>query len=472
MHEASRANHAADVSAIIDALETEGLVSLLAEPNLTALSGETANFLVGGEFPIPVVDRQGAASVEFKAYGVSLAFTPTVLSGHRINLRVMPEVSSISSVGAVTLNGVNIPALATRRASTSVELASGQSFAIAGLLQADSDQNVNKFPGLADLPILGTLFRSTAFNRRETELVVIVTPYVVRPVSSGALLAPTDGFEIPDDFRPHRARADAPSPASGKRAFRPGSRARPGDVARWLRDQVGGVRGAAVWHDVEGPRVLATGPARGRGRAGGRMHAAAQRLQPGTVSQDASSALELARAPGSVRAGLGRAVRRGAPPPGRISGRGRAATGRSLARRRGRQGPATPGDRARGGHLQACAPTPRRGSVSSLPVSAVSARDVHLLLGRPMVRLPACPDWSRLSGSNPGNLRDGNHGCATVTNLGLMAADPSDLVQGRRLAPGDGHVLSTAVWRYRTDQVKNPEKPAQGAVAPAEGAAR
>lgn len=212
VHEATGANHVADVSAIIDALETEGLISLLAEPNLTALSGETANFLAGGEFPIPVVDRQGAASVEFKSYGVSLAFTPTVLSGNRINLRVMPEVSSISSVGAVTLNSVTIPALTTRRASTSVELASGQSFAIAGLLQADSDQNVSEFPGLADLPILGALFRSTEFHRRETELVVIVTPYVVHPVSSGALLAPTDGFEIPDDFerivhgRTHRRR--------------------------------------------------------------------------------------------------------------------------------------------------------------------------------------------------------------------------------------------------------------------------
>ena len=183
----------ADINAIIDALESEGLVSLLAEPNLTALSGETASFLAGGEFPVPVVDRLGGASVEFKDYGVSLAFTPTVLSGNRINLKVMPEVSSISSAGATTLNGINIPALTTRRASTSVELGSGQSFAIAGLLLADTDQNVEKFPGLGDLPVLGALFRSTRFNRRETELVVIVTPYLVRPVSFGALATPNDG---------------------------------------------------------------------------------------------------------------------------------------------------------------------------------------------------------------------------------------------------------------------------------------
>lgn len=183
----------ADINAIIDALESEGLISLLAEPNLTALSGETASFLAGGEFPVPVVDRLGGASVDFKDYGVSLAFTPTVLTSNRINLKVMPEVSSISSAGAVTVNGINIPALTTRRASTSVELGSGQSFAIAGLLLADTDQSVDKFPGLGDLPILGALFRSTRFERRETELVVIVTPYLVRPVSFGALATPNDG---------------------------------------------------------------------------------------------------------------------------------------------------------------------------------------------------------------------------------------------------------------------------------------
>jgi len=189
----------ADINAIIDALESEGLISLLAEPNLTALSGETASFLAGGEFPVPVVDQLGGTSVEFKDYGVSLAFTPTVLTGNRINLKVMPEVSSISSAGAVTVNGINIPALTTRRASTSVELGSGQSFAIAGLLLTDSDQSVDEFPGLANLPILGALFRSTRFNRRETELIVIVTPYIVRPVS-GILATPNDGFDIPDDF--------------------------------------------------------------------------------------------------------------------------------------------------------------------------------------------------------------------------------------------------------------------------------
>jgi pilus assembly protein CpaC len=184
----------------IDALEDEGLVTLLAEPNLTALSGETASFLAGGEFPVPIAQEDNKITIEFKSFGVSLSFTPTIVSDDRISLKVLPEVSSLSSSGAVTLNGISIPALSTRRANTTVELGSGQSFAIAGLLQADSNQTVNEFPGLADIPILGALFRSTDFNRRETELVIIVTPYLVRPVSTAALAVPTDGFEIPDDY--------------------------------------------------------------------------------------------------------------------------------------------------------------------------------------------------------------------------------------------------------------------------------
>jgi pilus assembly protein CpaC len=189
-----------DVAGVVDALETEGLISLLAEPNLTALTGETASFLAGGEFPVPMLDNDGEVTVSFKQFGVSLAFTPTILSSGRISLKVLPEVSALSSSGAVNVNGLTIPALTTRRANTTVELGSGQSFAIAGLLQADSNQNVNEFPGLADIPILGALFRSTEFNRQETVLVIIVTPYLVRPVSTNALLSPTDGFEIPDDY--------------------------------------------------------------------------------------------------------------------------------------------------------------------------------------------------------------------------------------------------------------------------------
>ncbi|MCZ6845189.1 MAG: type II and III secretion system protein family protein, partial [Alphaproteobacteria bacterium] len=189
-----------DANGIIDALEDEGLITLLAEPNLTALSGETASFLAGGEFPIPIVDEDGKIHIEFKTFGVSLAFTPTIVSDDRISLKVMPEVSALSSAGAVQINGIVIPALTTRRANTTVELGSGQSFVIAGLLQADTNQSVNETPGLADIPILGALFRSTDFRRSESELVIIVTPYLVRPVSSAALALPTDGFEVPDDY--------------------------------------------------------------------------------------------------------------------------------------------------------------------------------------------------------------------------------------------------------------------------------
>ena len=187
-----------DLNVLIDALEKEGLISLLAEPNLTALSGETASFLAGGEFPIPVPQKNGNLTIEFKKFGVALSFTPTVLSGNRISMRVKPEVSSLSSAGAITLQSINIPALSTRRAETTVELASGQSFAIAGLLQSTSNNDVRKFPGLGDLPIIGLLFRSDEFQRNETELVIIVTPYVVRPVSV-ALSAPTDGLVQPSD---------------------------------------------------------------------------------------------------------------------------------------------------------------------------------------------------------------------------------------------------------------------------------
>lgn len=187
-----------DLNLLIDALETEGLISILAEPNLTAMSGETASFLAGGEFPIPVPQKDGTLTIEFKKFGVALSFTPTVLSGNRISMRVKPEVSSLSSVGAVTIQNIQIPALSVRRAETSVELASGQSFAIAGLLQSTSNNDIRKFPGLGDLPIIGMLFRSTEFQRNETELVIIVTPYIVRPVSV-ALAAPTDGLVQPSD---------------------------------------------------------------------------------------------------------------------------------------------------------------------------------------------------------------------------------------------------------------------------------
>ncbi|MEO7814406.1 MAG: type II and III secretion system protein family protein [Sphingomicrobium sp.] len=187
-----------DILSSLDLAETDGLVTTLAEPNLTALSGETASFLAGGEFPVPISQSLGSITIEYKQYGVGLAFTPIVLADGRISMRVRPEVSELSNEGTIRLNGFNVPALTTRRAETTVELGSGQSFMIAGLLRNANTNDVTKAPFLGDLPIIGALFRSTKFKRSETELVIIVTPYLVRPVS-GQLALPTNGYRAPSD---------------------------------------------------------------------------------------------------------------------------------------------------------------------------------------------------------------------------------------------------------------------------------
>jgi pilus assembly protein CpaC len=186
-----------DILGSLDLAETDGLVSTLAEPNLTALSGETASFLAGGEFPIPVNEGNDGITIEYKQYGVALAFTPIVLSDGRISMRVRPEVSELSTEGAIRLNGFNVPALTTRRAETTLELGSGQSFMLAGLLRNVNTNSVDKAPFLGDLPILGALFRSTGYRRQETELVIVVTPFLVRPVS-GRMALPTDGYRAPN----------------------------------------------------------------------------------------------------------------------------------------------------------------------------------------------------------------------------------------------------------------------------------
>ncbi len=178
----------------LDLGETIGLVTSLAEPNLTALSGETANFLAGGEYPIPVSTGLGNTAIEFKKYGISLAYTPTVLANGRISLRVKPEVSELSSDGAIISNNFTVSALTVRSAETTVELGSGQSFMIAGLLRNNAQNTITKMPGAGDVPILGSLFRSTSFRKGETELVIVVTPYLVNPVDSSEIKLPTDGF--------------------------------------------------------------------------------------------------------------------------------------------------------------------------------------------------------------------------------------------------------------------------------------
>ena len=196
-----------NISATLDALERKGLVNTLAEPTLVALSGESASFLAGGEFPVPVAQDAGsggtgtstALTVEWKPFGVSLAFTPTVLADGVINLVVAPEVSSIDPSASIVVNNLTIPGIQTRRAKTTVELRDGESFALAGLLRKDFQDTVRQFPILGSLPIIGSLFRSTGFQKEETELLMIVTPRLVRPVRAGSLRAPTDRVKQPNE---------------------------------------------------------------------------------------------------------------------------------------------------------------------------------------------------------------------------------------------------------------------------------
>jgi pilus assembly protein CpaC len=185
---------------LLQALEQRGVVRRLAEPNLTALSGDTASFLAGGEFPIPVASNLGAVTVEFKKYGVGLAFTPTVLGDGVINLRIEPEVSQIDPTTTITIGAIQIPALIVRRANTTVELRDGQSFAIAGLLQSINTTDQKQLPWLSDVPILGALARSASYQKKETDLVIIVTPRIVRPARPGDVLrTPLDGSKPAND---------------------------------------------------------------------------------------------------------------------------------------------------------------------------------------------------------------------------------------------------------------------------------
>ncbi len=191
-----------DIEGILTALERRGFARTLAEPTLVALSGETADFLAGGEYPIPVTQNSSndsaAITVEFKPFGVSLGFTPTVLADDTINLRVEPEVSSIDPATSFSQNGITIPGLQTRRASTVIELRDGESFAIAGLLQDDFQTVVRQLPVLGSIPIIGTLFRSTEFQQGQTELLIVVTPRLVQPIRPDQVYLPTDRVEEPD----------------------------------------------------------------------------------------------------------------------------------------------------------------------------------------------------------------------------------------------------------------------------------
>jgi len=218
-----------DIEAFLNALEEQGMSKTLAEPTLVALSGEKASFLAGGEFPIPVVQGGNAGgggtggqaiTVEFKSFGVSLGFTPTVLGDNLINLIVEPEVSSLDPSASVTINGLTIPGLQTRRASTTLELRDGESFVLGGLLRTEFQTNVQQLPILGSIPIIGSLFRSTQFQKGETELLIVVTPRLVKPIRPDQVRLPTDRVADPDavetllfgqDYKPQTLPPSAPA---------------------------------------------------------------------------------------------------------------------------------------------------------------------------------------------------------------------------------------------------------------------
>jgi len=207
-------------TAFIQALQEDGLAKILAEPNLISISGQTASFLAGGEYPIPVPNEDGI-TITYKTFGVGLQFTPTVLDENRISIKVNAEVSDLDFSTAVQTAGYVVPGITTRRAGTSIQLNDGQSFAIAGLLSENISENVKKFPFLGDIPILGALFKSTSFQKDETELVMIVTPRFVKPLTANDQPLPTDYYQEPDDkeiFFNIKKRAPAPAP----KMIRPG----------------------------------------------------------------------------------------------------------------------------------------------------------------------------------------------------------------------------------------------------------
>ena len=184
----------------IDALKQEDAIKVLAKPTLVAVSGQEAQFLSGGEFPFPIPQAFGVITIQYKKFGVGLSFTPTVLTNSRISMAVSPEVSELDFTNALQIQGFNVPTIATRRATTVVELADGQSFAIAGLLRDNMRESIAKFPVLGDIPVLGALFRSSRYSKNQTELVIIVTPHYVKPMDGAQVALPTDTFVEPNDW--------------------------------------------------------------------------------------------------------------------------------------------------------------------------------------------------------------------------------------------------------------------------------
>jgi pilus assembly protein CpaC len=203
-----------DIEVLIEAMRRSGVLNILAEPNLTAVSGQTANFLAGGEIPIPIAQPGGTMQVTYKQFGVSLDFTPTIIATNRIAMHVRPEVSTVAQMGDVKVGNVSMPSFTVRRADTTVEVASGETFAIAGLFQRQMTQEIDKLPMIGDVPVLGALFSSEQFRRNETELVILITPYLVKPSQSRRLATPLDRLAAPA-AAPVRTASEPPPRSSG-----------------------------------------------------------------------------------------------------------------------------------------------------------------------------------------------------------------------------------------------------------------
>lgn len=224
-----------NIIGFIDALKANGLARMLAEPNLTCVSGESADFLVGGEIPIPKPGALGTVTIEFKPFGIGLEFTPTVLSSGSINLNVSPEVSELDYNNAVYFDGYEIPAISTRKASTVIELADGQSFAIAGLINESLRENNQRFPVLGDVPVLGTLFRSTNYQKSKSELVIIVTAHLAKPIDMAKQTLPGQNYKEPSDYEFYMLgllegrREEKQEAGSGNNKLQPGTVVRPGN---------------------------------------------------------------------------------------------------------------------------------------------------------------------------------------------------------------------------------------------------
>ena len=188
------------MTAVLDLLKENGLVKILAEPNLVSLNGQSADILAGGEIPVPVSAGLGTTSIEWKKFGVQLNFTPTLTGGDRINLKVSPEVSNLDYSRAITINGSTVPAINTRQTSTTIELKNGQTFAVAGLLSEQSRNSMDKYPVLGDIPVLGNLFKSSQYQKDQTELVILITAHLVKPLDKKSVVLPTDSAHDPDDL--------------------------------------------------------------------------------------------------------------------------------------------------------------------------------------------------------------------------------------------------------------------------------